>query len=190
MKPLTKVIEDLISTIEENAVNNVATISNVKLWAESWRKEADLCTEPAKSDKSAVEILTEKWGAPQMASTNAADVFMKIKALEAMEEYANLRNTPQSLNKEAVNLREELIRFIEWMDEFSFMTSIHDTREEVADKYLSTHEPTKQPSDEEIEAWVKNADKPQDDPRNYYERGKIYGAKAMRDGKIRGEYAT
>ena len=34
-----KVFEDLIQTIERNAVNNVATISNVKLWAQGWRDE-------------------------------------------------------------------------------------------------------------------------------------------------------
>lgn len=34
-----KVFEDLIQTIERNAVNNVTTISNVDLWAKSWREE-------------------------------------------------------------------------------------------------------------------------------------------------------
>lgn len=32
-------LEQLISTVEENAVNNTATISNVSLWASSWRRE-------------------------------------------------------------------------------------------------------------------------------------------------------
>lgn len=36
------VFEDLIQTIERNAVDNKATIENVKLWADSWRKERDL----------------------------------------------------------------------------------------------------------------------------------------------------
>ena len=33
------IIEDLIQTIERNAVDNKATISNVELWAKSWREE-------------------------------------------------------------------------------------------------------------------------------------------------------
>lgn len=33
------VFEELIQTIEGTAVNNTATISNVKLWAKSWREE-------------------------------------------------------------------------------------------------------------------------------------------------------
>lgn len=33
------IIEDLIQTIERNAVDNKATITNVKLWAKSWREE-------------------------------------------------------------------------------------------------------------------------------------------------------
>ncbi len=34
--------EEIIMTIENNAENNKATISNVKLWAKSWREERDL----------------------------------------------------------------------------------------------------------------------------------------------------
>lgn len=37
-----KVLEELIQTIERTAVNNTATISNVKLWAKSWREELRL----------------------------------------------------------------------------------------------------------------------------------------------------
>lgn len=33
------VFEDLIRTIERNAVDNKTTITNVKLWAKSWREE-------------------------------------------------------------------------------------------------------------------------------------------------------
>jgi hypothetical protein len=33
------IFEELIQTIERTAVNNTATISNVKLWAKSWREE-------------------------------------------------------------------------------------------------------------------------------------------------------
>lgn len=33
------VFEDLIQTIEKNAIDNKATISNVKIWAKSWRDE-------------------------------------------------------------------------------------------------------------------------------------------------------
>jgi hypothetical protein len=36
---LKTVLEDLITTIEKNSVDNIATISNVKLWAEAWRRE-------------------------------------------------------------------------------------------------------------------------------------------------------
>ena len=35
-------LEKLIQTIEKNAKDNKATISNVKLWAKSWRKEAEI----------------------------------------------------------------------------------------------------------------------------------------------------
>ena len=34
-----KIMEELIKTIENNAVDNTAIITNVSLWAESWRKE-------------------------------------------------------------------------------------------------------------------------------------------------------
>lgn len=34
-----KIFEDLIQTVERNAVNNQATITNVELWAKSWREE-------------------------------------------------------------------------------------------------------------------------------------------------------
>lgn len=34
--------EEIISTIENNAEDNKATISNVKLWAKSWREEREL----------------------------------------------------------------------------------------------------------------------------------------------------
>jgi hypothetical protein len=34
--------EELIETIERNAVDNKATITNVKLWAKSWRDERKL----------------------------------------------------------------------------------------------------------------------------------------------------
>lgn len=33
------IIEDLIQTIERNAVDNEATIAHVDLWAKSWREE-------------------------------------------------------------------------------------------------------------------------------------------------------
>lgn len=33
------IFEDLIQTIERNAVDNKATITNVKVWAKSWREE-------------------------------------------------------------------------------------------------------------------------------------------------------
>ena len=34
--------EEIITTIENNAEDNKATISNVKLWAKSWREEKKL----------------------------------------------------------------------------------------------------------------------------------------------------
>ena len=34
-----EVLENLISTIEKNSKNNKATITNVDLWAKSWRRE-------------------------------------------------------------------------------------------------------------------------------------------------------
>ena len=34
--------EELIETIERNAVDNKVTITNVKLWAKSWRDERKL----------------------------------------------------------------------------------------------------------------------------------------------------
>ena len=36
---MENVLEDLISTIERNSENNKAEITNVKLWASSWREE-------------------------------------------------------------------------------------------------------------------------------------------------------
>lgn len=38
---MLKIFEDLIETIEKNAVNNTATITNVQLWVESWKKELE-----------------------------------------------------------------------------------------------------------------------------------------------------
>lgn len=35
-------LEELIKTIEVNAIDNQATITDVKLWANSWRKEVEL----------------------------------------------------------------------------------------------------------------------------------------------------
>ena len=32
-------LEDLVSTMERNAIDNKAEITNVKLWANSWRRE-------------------------------------------------------------------------------------------------------------------------------------------------------
>ena len=40
-KKIISVFEDLISTIERNAVDNKITISNVNLWAKSWREEME-----------------------------------------------------------------------------------------------------------------------------------------------------
>lgn len=35
-------LENLLQTIEENAVNNALTITDVKLFVDSWRKEAEI----------------------------------------------------------------------------------------------------------------------------------------------------
>ena len=34
-----KIFTELIETVLKNSENNIATITNVKLWAENWRKE-------------------------------------------------------------------------------------------------------------------------------------------------------
>ena len=34
-----EVLENLISTIEKNSIDNKATITNVDLWVKSWREE-------------------------------------------------------------------------------------------------------------------------------------------------------
>jgi hypothetical protein len=39
MKTIEQLFEELISTIENNSVDNKAEITNVKLWASSWREE-------------------------------------------------------------------------------------------------------------------------------------------------------
>lgn len=39
MKTVEQIFEELIATIERNAINNKAKIANVKLWANSWREE-------------------------------------------------------------------------------------------------------------------------------------------------------
>ena len=36
------ILEELLQTIEANAIDNKATITNVSLWADSWRKEQSL----------------------------------------------------------------------------------------------------------------------------------------------------
>ena len=38
-KNVENILEDLVSTIERNAIDNKAEITNVKLWANSWRRE-------------------------------------------------------------------------------------------------------------------------------------------------------
>ena len=49
MKSDRKVFEQLLRTIENNAVDNEATITNVDLWAKSWREE--LCRERVYSNE-------------------------------------------------------------------------------------------------------------------------------------------
>ena len=40
-----KVFNELIETIEKGSTNNEAVITNVKLWAETWKKEMSNQTE-------------------------------------------------------------------------------------------------------------------------------------------------
>ena len=47
---ILKVFEELISTIERNSVDNQATITNVKLWAKSWREEMYSNQDQVKND--------------------------------------------------------------------------------------------------------------------------------------------
>lgn len=44
MKPAKQVFNELIETIERNAIDNKAVIPNVKLWAKSWREEMKINT--------------------------------------------------------------------------------------------------------------------------------------------------
>ena len=39
MKTVEEIFEELIATMERNAIDNKADITNVKLWANSWREE-------------------------------------------------------------------------------------------------------------------------------------------------------
>lgn len=39
MKTVEEIFEELIATMERNAIDNKAEITNVKLWANSWREE-------------------------------------------------------------------------------------------------------------------------------------------------------
>ena len=40
-KEILKVFNKLIETVERSSTNNEAKITNVKLWAESWKKEME-----------------------------------------------------------------------------------------------------------------------------------------------------
>ena len=42
MRTEQKVFNDLIEAIVRNSKNNIATITDVKLWAETWQKEMEL----------------------------------------------------------------------------------------------------------------------------------------------------
>ena len=42
MRTEQKVFNNLIETIVRNSENNIATIADVKLWAETWQKEMEL----------------------------------------------------------------------------------------------------------------------------------------------------
>ena len=52
--------EEIITTIENNAEDNKATITNVELWAKSWREERELAlTLYVVSSSKCVKILDE-----------------------------------------------------------------------------------------------------------------------------------
>jgi len=53
MKTQKEILEDLISTIERNAIDNKATIQNVELWAKSWRDESNTYPECSHTDTEA-----------------------------------------------------------------------------------------------------------------------------------------
>ena len=54
-KEILKVFNELIKTVERNSTNNVAVITNVKLWAEIWKKEME---ETCKSDSEQLPNMT------------------------------------------------------------------------------------------------------------------------------------
>jgi len=54
-KPSGEVFEDLIQTMERNTIDNKSTISNVKLWAKSWRKEMEIMSEQITNQEQEVK---------------------------------------------------------------------------------------------------------------------------------------
>ena len=51
-----KIFEELISTIERNSVDNKADITNVELWAKSWRSEMYQSHQQPQQDKTNTQI--------------------------------------------------------------------------------------------------------------------------------------
>ena len=51
MKKELKVFNELIDTIVKNSIDNKSTITNVNLWAKSWREEMKIELEFSKSKK-------------------------------------------------------------------------------------------------------------------------------------------
>lgn len=60
MKEVIKVFNELIETILTNSSNNEAVITNVKLWADSWKKEMNEAINYSRCCKSDSEQLPTK----------------------------------------------------------------------------------------------------------------------------------
>jgi hypothetical protein len=63
--------EELIETVERNAVDNKVTITNVKLWAKSWRNERKLDEERNEFDNllgSALKKYDDGFDASEIAN--------------------------------------------------------------------------------------------------------------------------
>lgn len=58
---MNDIFEELIQTIERNAVDNVTTISDVKLFAKSWREEFKLHENIYSQSRADICKETEEW---------------------------------------------------------------------------------------------------------------------------------
>lgn len=73
MTKAEEIFEELISTIEKNAVDNKASISNVELWAGSWRNELDLALNMHVVIKRIGEYAPDKIELPEFDLTKKSD---------------------------------------------------------------------------------------------------------------------